>query len=394
MFNFVNNYNAMNLQQWYAAHFEADLKGRYVTLEHLQKVFKKYEDVFKISSAGSSENGKDIPLITVGYGTKNILAWSQMHGNESTTTKAVFDLLKFLHRKDIFQTSIDEFLSSYTLYILPILNTDGAAAYTRENANHIDLNRDAQALTQQESIILRDLFTTVAPVLCLNLHDQRSIYGLHTGFPAVLSFLAPAADEKRTITPARKEAMAIIVKMYERLQAYIPGQIGRYDDTFNKNCVGDSFQQQKVPTILFEAGHYKEDYQREKTREYVFYAFLALFDIGKGRKEEIDYNKYLDIPENKNIYNDILLKNVKLEGESPLHSVAIQYVEVLDGDKIKFIPTIDSIDKTDKGRVGHKEIDIKGEEILINSQQNIHVGIKVLTISNKKQPSIVYFSSN
>ncbi|WP_246054204.1 hypothetical protein [Antarcticibacterium flavum] len=38
--------------------------------------------------------GEPIHRITVGNGKIKIFAWSQMHGNESTTTKAVFDILK------------------------------------------------------------------------------------------------------------------------------------------------------------------------------------------------------------------------------------------------------------------------------------------------------------
>ena len=58
--------------------------------------------------------------------------------------------------------------------------------------------------------------------------------------------------------------MEVIIKMNNVLQNVIPNQVGIYDDSFNINCVGDSFQSKGVPTILFEAGHYKNDYSREK----------------------------------------------------------------------------------------------------------------------------------
>jgi hypothetical protein len=38
------------------------------------------------------------------------------------------------------------------------------------------------------------------------------------------------------------------------LQRYIPGQIGRFDDSFN--LVLEYFQAMGVPTLLFEAGHF------------------------------------------------------------------------------------------------------------------------------------------
>src|SRR5690606_15400162 len=127
--------------------------------------------------------------------------------NESTTTKALFDFFKFLSQEEAFQDEIEAFLRNYTFYVFPILNPDGAKLYTRENANGVDLNRDAQNLSEKESQCLRRVFEELNPSLCLNLHDQRSIYGLKNGNPATISFLSPAADKKRKITQARKEAM-------------------------------------------------------------------------------------------------------------------------------------------------------------------------------------------
>ena len=48
--------------------------------------------------------------------------------------------------------------------------------------------------------------------------------------------------------------MEVIQVMNSALQQYLPNQIGRYDDGYNDNCVGDYFQTQGTPTVLFEAG--------------------------------------------------------------------------------------------------------------------------------------------
>ena len=84
-----------------------------------------------------------------------------MHGNESTTTKAIFDFLKFLLQKDHFNNEIESFKEEWTFYIIPILNPDGAELFTRENANKVDLNRDAQNVSQGESLILLDVFNSI-----------------------------------------------------------------------------------------------------------------------------------------------------------------------------------------------------------------------------------------
>ena len=212
---------------------------------------------------------------------KNVLAWSQMHGNESTTTKTIFDFLKFVTQKDHFKDEIKSFLNDFTLYVIPILNPDGASLYTRNNANDIDLNREAQNLSQNESRVLMNVFKTLKPNLCLNLHGQRSIFGLETKKPATVSFLSPSSTIDRQVTDSRKMAMQLIVGLNNYLQQLIPGQIGRYDDSFNANCFGDTFQKEGVPVILFEAGHIGSDYRREKTRAYLFYAMVCLFDIVK-----------------------------------------------------------------------------------------------------------------
>jgi hypothetical protein len=57
------------------------------------------------------------------------------------------------------------------------------------------------------------------------------------------------------------KAIDLIANINTVLQRYIPGQIGRFDDSFNLNCIGDTFQAMGVPTLLFEAGHFEGDYQ-------------------------------------------------------------------------------------------------------------------------------------
>ncbi|WP_432410398.1 M14 family zinc carboxypeptidase [Rasiella sp. SM2506] len=381
----------MNILEAYATFFEAKIEGRYVTLEHLSPLLKVYKNMFQISEIGTSELGQKIPMLKMGQGEKTVLGWSQMHGNEATTTKAIFDFLKLIAEQKIYKKEISEFLKTYTFYIIPILNPDGAAKYTRENANGIDLNRDAQDQTQSESRVLAKVFRDLQPDLCLNLHDQRTIYGFKNGKPATVSFLSPAADTKRSLTPSRKIAIQHIETMVGVLQGLIPGQIGRYDDAFNANCVGDSFQMAGVPTILFEAGHFPDDYQREETRKYICSALITLFGIVKpSATTSILYAK---ISENKKNFKDLLIRNVSIPGIFRLKTVAFQYIEVLEGSHIVFQLHVDEIgDLT--SCFGHQELDVSGAEILVNSQQNYQVGEKVLKIVSKKDDSLLFIKED
>jgi len=214
--------------------------GRYVTNATVFPFLDKMAKDFPVIKIGTSVLGKDIKIITLGTGKKKILMWSQMHGNESTTTKAVLDFINLLNTSDELATYIKE---TCTIKIIPILNPDGAAAYTRVNANEIDLNRDAQDRSEPESKVLRSVYNDFKPDYCFNLHDQRTIFNTaDTPKPATVSFLAPAHDPERSISKTRAISMQIIVAMNAMLQKYIPGQVGRYDDGFNSNCVGDTFQ--------------------------------------------------------------------------------------------------------------------------------------------------------
>jgi hypothetical protein len=379
----------MNTKQWYTTHFESGIRGRYITLEHIRPLLESCQKHIEISMAGFSELGKEIPLLKIGNGENIILGWSQMHGNESTTTKAIFDFIKFIGQKEFFQSEIKNFLQRNTFFIIPILNPDGAMLYTRENANSVDLNRDAQDLSQKESQVLRTVFNQVQPKLCLNLHDQRSIYGLRNGKGAAVSFLAPSANVKRSLTPSRQLAMDYIVRLYCMLEKEIPGQVGRYDDTFNANCVGDTFQMAGVPTILFEAGHLRNDYMRENTRALIFYSFLELFEITNQHEPGAsDYNDYFSIPENVVSYQDVILKQVKIKGQQLPVDIAIQFSEILKNGNVNFNPVIEKIGHCDS-LYGHFEIDVKGSEILINSQEEYEVGQIISEIVNKNDNSVI-----
>lgn len=241
----------MNLEQLFDQNKEKTIEGRYITLENIEPLLSRESLKKDVTIIGESVLGKPIYSYQKGIGKTKIYLWSQMHGNESTTTKALFDFINLLNNgSDL----ANELLESFTFYCIPMLNPDGAKLYTRANANNIDLNRDSQDLTQPESKILRAVFEEFKPDYCFNLHDQRTIFGVaDTGKPATLSFLAPSYNDEREVNESRLKAINLIAGINEVLQNYIPGQVGRFDDSFNINCIGDTFQFLGVPTILFEA---------------------------------------------------------------------------------------------------------------------------------------------
>ena len=355
------------------------LKGRYITNAHILPLLQILPYGFTHEILGHSEQGKPIYGVSFGSGALKILAWSQMHGNESTCTKAIFDAIFALEPLGLVSLS-----EQITLQIIPILNPDGAECYTRLNSNAVDLNRDAKNLTQSESQLLSRIFYSFQPNFCFNMHDQRTIFSAgNQPKPATVSFLSPSENKKRTITPTRRTAMAIINQINTVLQSYIPDQIGRYSDEFNSNCVGDLFQSKGVPTVLFEAGHFEADYNREVTRKFILMAFLeALISITHGIPTQNIDRDYHNIPENEPHFFDVLIRNAFSENDqvdSP-QDIGIMFEETLVGADIHFVPKIKV-----KGDLhhcfGHQTIDAQGQHLSENSDGSFKIGNETLKIS-------------
>ena len=349
----------MNLEQLFNQYKEETIQGRYITLDSIEPLLQKLNTNDQLKIIGKSVLGKPIYSYEIGEGKTKIFLWSQMHGNESTTTKSLFDFLNVLHSGS---ELAQQLLNAFTFCSIPMLNPDGATLYTRVNANKVDLNRDSQELTQPESKLLRAIFESFKPDYCFNLHDQRTIFGVSTtGKPATLSFLAPSYNEEREINESRLQAINLIASINEVLQEYLPNQIGRFDDSFNINCIGDMFQYLGVPTLLFEAGHFADDYEREKTRKYVFMALIASF---KTLSENVIVSNgidiYLNIPQNKAVFYDFIYKNIKInyDGIEKITNFAAQYKEELIENQICFNAYISEIGNLD-GYFGHFEYNAK-----------------------------------
>ncbi|GAA3606882.1 M14 family metallopeptidase [Flavivirga amylovorans] len=378
------------IKSLFLKHKETSLSHRYITNKHIEPLLNNLREHVIIDVIGKSVLNNPIYGLKVGKGKKRILLWSQMHGNESTTTKALFDLLNTFFGK---HNGLKSVLEACTLYIIPILNPDGAAAYTRINANKVDLNRDAQNLSQPESNVLRKVFESFKPHFCYNLHGQRTIFSAgNVNKSATVSFLAPAQDKACTITPNRKRAMEVIAVMNNALQEVIPNQIGVYDDAFNINCVGDTFQNENIPTILFEAGHYENDYEREVTREFIYISYISSLNyIANSTVKGDNYRPYLKIPENEKRFFDIIIRHAKVPGDSgeEINDIAIQYQEKLIDNKIEFIPKIEKIENLDAFH-GHKEINANGFEVLDNNNQLVKINYEnVFVIINNEKIALI-----
>ena len=360
----------MDSLQLATEYLEPKLKGKYIHLDVIFPLLESFKNVFEITEIGKSVQQRPIHQVKIGTGKTKILMWSQMHGNEPTTTKGLFDFFNFLSKDSELAQQIK---NKYTLLCIPMLNPDGAFAYTRENANSVDLNRDAYLASQPEMKLLRILYEEFKPDYCYNLHDQRTIFGTE-GFnlPATMSFLAPAFNNDRDYNEVRMKAIVIINKMNRVLQEYIPYQIGRFDDSYNVNWTGDYFTTQNTPTILFEAGHFQMDYGRDESRKYVFISLLSsLLDNYENVIVDNELDNYLRIPQNNKRFFDFIYKNVKIIDNSveKIINFAAQYVEVLENNEIYFKAKISKVSDLEEYS-GHTEYDC---ESMLFSENGINI---------------------
>lgn len=356
---------------------------KYISYEKLKTYLENNFSDRKL--IGKSFLGKDIYVLKIGNGPKKILAWSQMHGNESTGTRSMLDVFEFLKKHEFWSESL---LRQITFHFIPMLNPDGATHYIRRNACGIDINRDFLQESSPEIKILKNYIHKINPDFLFNLHDQRTIFNVaNLDKPATLSFLAPSFDVNRSINEVRIKAMGVIDYMYKKLQNVLPEQVARFSDEFYPTSTGDNFAKMGYPCILFEAGHFQNDYSRTKVRSFKTLAILlALERIASN--ESYSVSDYFEIPENNKLFLDIIFRNVKFKSfnNELITDVGIYFVEKYnaESEKIECRARIEDIgDLTEL--YGHLDIDVKGEIFQglsssfpkVNTAANFKLGIHV-----------------
>ena len=333
---------------------------RYISPKGLEKFLRENLSDY-ISEIGRSYENRPILMMSRGTGSTKVLAWSQMHGNESNATHAMLDLLETFKESGKFG---EELFSKIKLDFIFQLNPDGSETWTRRNALDIDLNRDYLKLSSKELPILKDIAEKGNYDYALNLHEQRTIYSTNGEDPATLSFLAPAQDESRKITLNRKKSMAVISHIYNEIKQMLPDGIARYNDEFYPTSVGDNLMKMGLPTILFEGGHFPDDYKRTQTRKfYTIALYYGLKAIGDLKGSTRGYETYSSIPENRESHYDIIYRNVKLNTDFPcVLDIAVQFKEEYahGDDDITFKPMVMEVGDCGSKK-GWKEIDCTGK---------------------------------
>ncbi len=120
-------------------------------VKYLNQLQERYPDLIKISSAGKSVRGVNIPVVEFGKGSRYIFFNGNLHAREYITTNYLVDVLDeyayaYVKGTKIGSYDIKPLLDSFKLVIIPCLNPDGRAMaiagnyYYKANANGVDLN--------------------------------------------------------------------------------------------------------------------------------------------------------------------------------------------------------------------------------------------------------------
>jgi murein peptide amidase A len=102
-----------------------------------------------IYTVGTSVKGRKMYAYHFGNGSKKIIYFGSIHGNESNTQTLLYSWINEL------EANPNKIPNDVTVIVIPTLNPDGVSQHTRFNSNGVDLNRNfSTADWQAETYIL------------------------------------------------------------------------------------------------------------------------------------------------------------------------------------------------------------------------------------------------
>ncbi len=301
----------MELQEEYKTPIISDM---YSTIDDIEPLIKKMkaEAAWTVNKEGESLEGRPIYSLTYGTGPTKVMLWSQMHGNEPTATMAIMDILNTYIEDAPELRNLWAFLGEkLTIRFIPMLNPDGAESFTRRNAAHIDINRDAARTASPEAKILRRNAETFKPDFGFNLHDQEIYYRAgRDGKQVAIAFLAPAYNYANEINDVRRNAMKLMSILADSITPVIPEHVARYKTSFEPRAFGDNFQRWGTSTILIESGGYPDDPQKQYLRK-LNYALLmkSFIHIAQEDYKDVSIESYMALPFNQSKMLSLLIKD-------------------------------------------------------------------------------------
>ncbi|MCZ2484957.1 M14 family zinc carboxypeptidase [Aquirufa antheringensis] len=280
-----------------------------------QELITEWSTHFAVRELGKTEEGRPIHEVRYGEGPIQVIAWSQMHGDEATATMALADIFRLLSNSGQASAEFKQKLhQNITLRIIPHLNADGAERWQRETALGIDMNRDATKQNSVEARLLSAWADEIKPAFAFNLHDQNRLYSVgNSPEQTHIAFLATTGDDAGTWTPSRLRAGQICQRMLRQIQPIIPGKIAKWTDEFESRAFGDTFSSRGYGLVLLESGGAGWDLEKHSLRKLnaclLLDAFCAIAD-GSYAAESI--TEYEALPTNERSIVDIKITDAPL----------------------------------------------------------------------------------
>jgi len=142
-----------------------------ISYQKMQADLKKYSqpEYIELKNIGQSAEGNNIYAIHITKDVQDdpwkVMLVGQQHGDEPAGKDAILYLLKyFSENKQLIPDNLD-------LWLIPMVNPDGAMADQRRNGNDADLNRDHVLLAQPETRAIHKLFRKVRPHIFVDCHE-------------------------------------------------------------------------------------------------------------------------------------------------------------------------------------------------------------------------------
>jgi len=329
--------DALELDAVYADNVVAGLEERRFPPEQYWSVITELLEPaaprFRVAEIGASVEGRPLRRIDFGSGSTTVLLWSQMHGDESTATRALADVFHYLVNNAA-DPRVQRLESELAVTFVPLLNPDGAARFVRHNAVGIDINRDARRLSTPEARALKGVRDDITAQWGFNLHDQNIRTRLGSSDGGVqISLLAPPPGDGIT-SPANQHAKQLAALIVAALRPIVGESIARYSETFNPRAFGDLMAQWGTATVLIESGGSIDDVNKELPRRANFVAILTALDaIAVGAWEPTPADAYTDLPPNGRSIADLLISgaSIVLPGRAPVRAdVTVRFADSLD----------------------------------------------------------------
>ncbi len=145
-------------------------QNKLVTYEQMTTTLQSVatRDHITLKSMGQSVEGRNLWLLNIKSEAPDpvkVFLYAQQHGNEPAGKEALIWLAKYLAEAPNLKSS------NVDLYLMPMVNPDGAENNHRRNSHDVDLNRDHLLLEEPETQLLYKAFYKIKPHITVDCHE-------------------------------------------------------------------------------------------------------------------------------------------------------------------------------------------------------------------------------